>query len=46
MFRQLVIAAGALTPEGEKRLARVEALFDVPQPRPGREEALSQKDFP
>ncbi len=33
MFRQLVSAAGALTPEGEKRLARVEALFGLPPPK-------------
>ncbi len=33
MFRQLVGAAGALTPEGEKRLARVEGLFGAPPPK-------------
>ena len=30
MFRQLVGAAGTLTPEGEKRLVRVEGLFGAP----------------
>jgi hypothetical protein len=33
VFRKLVGAAGTLTPEGEKRLARVEGLFGAPPPK-------------
>ncbi len=43
MFRQLVGAAGALTPEGEKRLARVEGLSARLRRRPGRGECAEPK---